>query len=158
MKQLLDFIETLSIDDTAYWKIPTVYGESTAEIRWKRKLNPRGWQLRFGDQEEWQDFNAKEFSESLNTHKVDLMAFQRQLGASVLSQAVFANLIVERAQDIFGEKVVSQSMEEAKRFCAAITEAANALAKQTKQNNEEEAQQAQGAKLKLVQPSQPNAT
>lgn len=123
IEQLLDFIDNLSVDEQLYWRVPATEG-ALLEVMWKRGSRKAAWSIRPLGSAEWQAMPAKDLLARISAMQGDVAAFERQVGVSVLTQAVFADMVLEAAHKIFGVDAVQRSISDTKNFLASVTEVA----------------------------------
>jgi hypothetical protein len=126
MNQMLEFIDRLCLDEKLYWRIPLL-----AEVSWRRDARPAAWQIRIVGQEEWQTFTKAELPKALERLAIDPIAFDRQVGASILTQAVFADMVMEGAIELFGQEAVRKSIADTRAFLSGVSEAAKRMTQAT---------------------------
>jgi hypothetical protein len=123
--QLLDFINNLSIDEKLYWRVSSATDKHTGyEIFWRRAERPRPWSLKRKGAETAEAFATKDFAQALADAGVDTDDLERQLGVSVLTQAVFADMVMQAAMKLFGAEVVTRSINDTRAFLASVSEMA----------------------------------
>lgn len=109
----MEFIDNLSIDDKLFWKV------GATEIYWTRASRPSSWGIKIdGDK---LLYNRAAFEEILRANRVDLRDFERQLGVSVLTQAVFGDMVIKGAIVLFGKDVVERSVEDTRAFLNSVS-------------------------------------
>ncbi len=128
MKKLLHFIEYLCLDDQLYWRVPLLDASGEAEVRWQRDLKPRAWTVRLGDGAFERDVATAELVATLAVAAIDQEHLERQIGASILTQAVFAEMVRDGAVEIFGVEVVARSVADTREFLQSVAQAATRLA------------------------------
>lgn len=124
MDKVLHFIDHLCLDDQLYWRVPLLTGVGEAEIRWQRDLKPAAWTVRTGDGAFERAVPTTELIKTLTAVAADCESFERQAGASVLTQAVFAEMVRDGAIEIFGTAVVARSVADTRAFLQSVSEAA----------------------------------
>lgn len=127
MEQLLVFIETMSVDEKLTWRINGKRPGELFEITWNRRLAPMGWSIRKGFEESVEMFSNADFRIALKYSDIDLRHFEKCLSTNILSQAVFAGMVVEQIKEIFGADIVEKNVNESKMFLSSITELAAAM-------------------------------
>lgn len=161
MNQLLLFIENFSIDEKLYWQVPLKDQTGSIEITWERMAQPMAWKVRPSGQGEWSANDTRGLEEQLHAAAVDMEHFERQLGVSVLTQAVFADMVMERASELFGRDVVKRSIADTRAFLNLVSETATQLSSSrgTLSNNAPSQRQTRQPKLtkrsqlKLIRPT-----
>ena len=128
MDKLLHFIDHLCIDDQLYWRVPLTNGDGEAEVRWQRAQKPLAWTVRVGGGAFERLAATADLIKTLAAAQVDQEQLERQLGASVLTQAVFAEMVRDGATSIFGADVVAQSVQDTRDFLESVSQAAAQLA------------------------------
>lgn len=149
LMQLLDFINNLSIDEKLYWRVANAKSKTDGfEITWRRSDRPKPWYLRNKHAESGQAYDTGEFAQALALAGVDLEDFERQLGVSILTQAVFADLVMQSAVQLFGSEVVHRSIQDTRAFMSQVSQ----LAQMHTGNNQEPRQGAmkQRPRLRIV--------
>lgn len=129
MDKLLEFLDRLCIDEKLYWRVPYADENGTAEISWRRDGRPETWSIRERGAETSCSLRAAELPETLKLLGIDISAFEKQLGASILTQAVFADMVLEGAIRLFGSEVVSRSINDTREFLAMVSDAAARMTK-----------------------------
>jgi hypothetical protein len=124
MQELLQFIQHLAIDDRFYWRVGLIGRVGHAEVIWQRRDGATPWRLRLSDTTEWTAFGGAELELRLAAASVDTDDLQRQLSASILTQAVFAEMVVDGARKIFGEDVVQRSVADTQAFLDVVRDTA----------------------------------
>ena len=136
MEQLLAFIETMAIDEKMTWRINGKRPGELFEITWNRRLAPMSWGIRKGYEESWEMFSNSDFRIALKFSEVDLHHFEKVLSSTILSQAVFAGIVMDQIKSIFGAEMVERSVNESKKFLSSITDLAAAITgKKSKDTN-----------------------
>lgn len=152
--QLLDFLDHLCLDETLYWRIPLGGKDGSLELAWKRTQKPNAWSVRKPGEDAWTFYDAAGFLAALPTLGVDRDALDRQLGASILTQAVFADMVMEGAVKIFGSDAVQRSIKDTRDFLQSVSDAATRMTRDAAAGGnprEKTAPRAKGkAKLRLV--------
>lgn len=120
--QLLDFINDLSIDEKLYWRVANAHHKSEGfEITWRRSDRPKPWNIRKKNTETGQAYDTAEFAQIVQLAGVDLEDFERQLGVSILTQAVFADMVMQSAVKLFGAEVVHRSIHDTRAFMSQVS-------------------------------------
>lgn len=127
MDQLLVFIETMAIDEKLTWRVNGRRPGEVFEISWNRKLAPTAWGIRRGFQQHFEMFSNADFRIALQCSEIDMVHFEKLLSASILSQAVFAEMVIDQIKQIFGAEVVAKSVGESKKFLSSIVDLASSL-------------------------------
>lgn len=127
MEQLLQFIETMAIDEKLTWRVNGTHMGEVFEISWNRKYAPMAWSIRRGYEERFEMFSNADFRIALSCGEVDLAHFEKLLSTSILSQAVFAEMVMDQIKQMFGADVVNHSVGESKKFLSSIVDMASAL-------------------------------
>jgi hypothetical protein len=123
--QLLEFINNLSIDEKLYWRVTSATDKQAGhEIFWRRAERPKPWSLKRKGEATAEAFATKDFAQALADAGVDTDDFERQLGVSVLTQAVFADMVLQAAMKLFGAEVVTRSINDTRAFLASVSEMA----------------------------------
>lgn len=129
MDEMLDFIENLSLDEQLYWDIPSCSSELRIEVVWKKSHKERPWRVRPKGTVVWTELNREDLVEKLESWGGDTRQFERSVGASIMTQAVFADHVIEGAAKLFGREAVDSNLEEARSFLSKI---ADTIKEQTK--------------------------
>ncbi len=127
MEQLLVFIETMAIDEKLTWRVNGKRPGELFEITWNRKLAPMGWSIRKGYEESFEMFSNADFRIALQYVSIDLAHFEKALSTNILSQAVFAGMVVDQIKEIFGAETVEKNVNESRKFLSSITDLAAAM-------------------------------
>lgn len=126
LANLLEFINTLSIDEKLYWRVASANSkEAGFEITWRRGDRPKPWSLMHKGNGTTNSYCGKEFEHALKSAGVDLDDFERQIGVSALTQAVFADMVLQSAIQLFGAEVVTRSINDTRAFLAQVSEMAH---------------------------------
>lgn len=125
--KLLNFIDHLCIDEQLYWRVPLVDGSGDTEVRWHRDLFAAAWTIGLENKEVTRSVTTRDLMGTLRDRGVDVEHFERQLGASILTQAVFADMVREGAVEIFGEAVVARSVGDTRAFLKGVADTAAEL-------------------------------
>lgn len=125
MEQLLLFIETMAIDDKLTWRVNGKRPGELYEVSWNRAHAPMAWGIRRGYQESFEMFSNSDLRIALKYSEIDLAHLEKALSTSILSQAVFAGMVMDQIKSIFGAEVVERSVDESKKFLSSITDLAN---------------------------------
>jgi hypothetical protein len=128
MFEMLSFIETLSLDDRLYWEVGSTKGKLRFEIMWQKDSSPNPWRIRPKGSDQWTELNSSGLIKKLNQWDACTDQFERQVGASIMTQAVFADQVIQGATKLFGEDAVQQGIEDARQFLQAV---ANSIKEQT---------------------------
>ncbi len=131
MNKLLEFIDRLCLDEKLYWRIPMLAKSGTCEVQWRRDAKPSAWSIRPIGTEEWAHFSKGEMPRALERYSLDPIAFDRQVGASILTQAVFADMVMEGAIDLFGQDAVRKSIADTRSFLSGVSDAAKRVTNST---------------------------
>lgn len=131
MDKLLEFIDRLCLDERLYWRVPYLGKPGNAEVTWRRDARPAAWSIRDQGQEEFKHYVKSDMKLAVETHALDPIAFERMVGASILTQAVFADMVMEGAVELFGHEVVRQSISDTRSFLAGVSDAAQRMTKAT---------------------------
>jgi hypothetical protein len=129
MDKLLEFIDRLCLDEKLYWHVPSRAGGGDAEVAWERAAKPQAWRVKPAGHNAWMPIAAEALAATLERHDLDMGAFRRQVGASIMTQAVFADMVLQGANELFGEDVVRQSVEDTRAFLTTLAEAAATITK-----------------------------
>lgn len=127
MEQLLLFIETMAIDEKLSWRVNSKRPGEVYEITWNRKYAPMAWGIRRGFEEQYEMFSNADFRIALQCSEIDMAHFEKLLSTSILSQAVFAEMVIDQIKQIFGAETVEKSVSESKKFLSSIVDMASAL-------------------------------
>ncbi len=160
LRELIDFIETLSLDDAMYWRVPRLSSSNDPEIevQWDRRRTNERWQMRQIDSETWTSATRHDVMATLDVWQADSENFAQQLRSSVLTQAVYADLLRRRAVELFGSDAIDQAAEDTAAFLAAVRNAAAQMTMTPVANAVHEAAPAPAAArrgLRLVNASAP---
>lgn len=126
--QLLQFVDNMSIDEKLYWRVNGKAPGEVFEVSWNRNAKPKSWRIKKMGAEQEMFFNTSEADLALTAMGVDIMDIERQLGVSVLTQAVFADMVLNGARQLFGAEVVERSVEDTKAFLNAVSQMARSHA------------------------------
>lgn len=132
MEQLLLFIETMAIDDKMTWRVNGKRSGELFEVSWNRALAPTAWGIRRGYEESFEMFSNQDFRIALKYSEIDLAHLEKSLSTCILSQAVFAGMVLDQIKTIFGSEIVERSVDESKKFLSSITDLANIVTGKTK--------------------------
>ncbi len=131
MNKLIEFIDRLCLDEKLYWRIPMLAKSGTCEVQWRRDAKPSAWSIRPVGTEEWAHFSKGEMPRALERYSLDPIAFDRQVGASILTQAVFADMVMAGAIDLFGQDAVRKSIADTHSFLSGVSDAAKRVTSKT---------------------------
>lgn len=125
LASFLDFIDRLAVDEKLYWRLADV-SEDEHELSWHRDAAPLAWSLKAPGREAIRH-NATTLLRALADCGIDRQVAERQLGATILMQAVYADLVVQGAVQLFGEEAVENSREGMRQFLSKVQETAEAV-------------------------------
>lgn len=128
--ELLEFIETLSIDEQLYWQIATNSDENQIEVMWKKNNLKCPWRIRCKGSKNWTELHKDQLVGELDNWDADIGQLEKSIGVSVMTQAVFADQIVQGACQLFGSEAVQAGIQDARLFLDSIAET---IKEQTKQ-------------------------
>ena len=129
LAQILEFIDKLSIDERLHWRVSSINSrEPGFDITWTRNNRPNPWILTRKGNANPQAFSTSEFEQGLKSAGVDLGDFERQVGVSVLIQAVFADMVTQSAVELFGSEVVTRSIRDTRAFLSEVSKMAHTYA------------------------------
>lgn len=131
MNKLLEFIDRLCLDEKLYWRIPMLAKGGHCEVQWRRDARPAAWSIRVVGNEQWAHFAKGEMPRAVEQFQIDPFAFERQVGASILTQAVFADMVMEGAVDLFGQEAVRRSIADTRSFLSGVSDAAKRMTNAT---------------------------
>ena len=154
MDKLIKFIDRNTFDDQLYWVVPQLYSGKEFEIQW-RKSQDLPWRFRIKGTLFWKLSKSKDLIPALNQEKIDLLIFETYVRNSIMQQVVFANKLVDEGKQLFGEKKVSQAMEENDRF---LDELKNAILELTNKKESDDAQVKETKALPKLVKSKPGAS
>jgi hypothetical protein len=136
LRKLLDFIDRLAVDDRHYWRVPLAgadaeappeagpfAADAAAEIMWEAGAGRTPWRARLVGEDVWRPVDAAGLEAVLAAMGVDLASFQRQLEASILTQAAFAEVVLDTARELLGGDAVTRGIAETRAFLGAIERA-----------------------------------
>jgi hypothetical protein len=121
MEDMLIFIETLSLDDSLYWEIPSIKEDLRFEIVWKKELKTNPWRIRPKGAAIWTEVDRSALINKISEWDGDLAAFERVIGASIMTQAVFADQVIQGATKLFGQSAIEKGLGDARRFLENIS-------------------------------------
>ena len=124
MDKLLEFIDRLCLDEKLYWRVPYVGRDGSAEIVWRRDAKPHSWSVREAGASDYSSVPKAELPATLKRLGLDIKAFERQAGASILTQAVFADMVLEGAVTLFGAEAVEHSIKDTRSFLTGVSDKA----------------------------------
>ena len=129
---LLAFIDQLSLDDKLYWRLARADALGEVEVSWERHVQPSPWRWRAiaTPIADWTPVEAQALRAALAAAGVDTAYLDRHIGASVLTQAVYADMVLEAVRNLFGADVVARSIDDTKAFLEALSVTARALTQQ----------------------------
>lgn len=128
---LIDFIDRLAVDDKLYWRFADT-DAGDLELTWHRDATPRCWGLKTRSEPEPIRHDATSLLEALATLGLDSATAERQIGATILMQAVYADLVVQGAIQLFGADAVESSREGMRQFLGQVQKAATTLTAEPK--------------------------
>ncbi len=131
MNKLLEFIDRLCLDEKLYWRVPMLAKSGTCEVQWRRDARPAAWSIREIGSEQWTNFSKGEMPRAIEQFQLDPFSFERQVGASILTQAVFADMVMEGAVDLFGQEAVRKSIADTRSFLSGVSDAAKRMTNTT---------------------------
>jgi hypothetical protein len=127
MLALLEFLDTLALDDRLYWRLPRREGQVAVELMWQRAQKPEAWSVRETGAEAWTTSTREALPDKLTALSVADATVEKMLGATVMTQAVFADMVLEGAARIFGRDAVERSVRETRTFLAEVSATASQL-------------------------------
>lgn len=153
LQKLVDFVERLSLDEKMFWRVPKLKSTQAIDLVYERQAKPAAWKVRLGEGREFLPVRGTDLVALLKAAGADLAHIERQMGVSLLTQAVFADLYLERARQLFGEEMVASSIKDARAFFNEVGEKAQRIAQSEVPAAAAGAAAAEPprAKLKLVQ-------
>lgn len=117
---IIDFLDSHCTDTQMYWHVKTLYSDHKYELQW---VNPKEWRFRevnksyaWDDLDTWTYATSKTIRDELNNRKVDLVHFEMQLAQKALTIITFAQYIINRGKELFGEETVQSSWDAQKEF------------------------------------------
>jgi hypothetical protein len=161
LRKLLDFIDRLAVDDRHYWRVPLVdaetaatdgpfAAEAAAEIVWESGGGRTPWKARLVGEEPWRVVDAAGLEALLAGMGVDVASFQRQLENSILTQAAFAEVVLDTARELLGGDAVTRGIAETRAFLGAIERAMQDLTAARSDDDEAAAPRQRSPLLRLV--------
>ncbi len=127
-QDILEFIESFCFDEQLYWRLPDVYERNQFELHWRRADRSKPWRLRALGSNNWHYMDRTQLLDTLAAEHVDMAALEKSLASAVLTQAVYANFVIEGAHKIFGESRVQKAIQETQTFLANLKETVHAFA------------------------------
>ena len=110
MKELLDWIDSYCLEPMLYFHVRSK--SVTFELKWQQKK----WELRPLEAEHWMSFTAAELLPMLSVLRVDLDGFSASLRDTIISQAIYADLLMERAAALLGKETIDQALVATRKF------------------------------------------
>ncbi len=115
VENLLTFVETLFFDDRLYWQVSDLNSKKF-ELVYLRENDPDCWQIN-----ELGSCNIKtskkcDLETLLLELNVDLKDVEKQIGLSIMMQAVFADLVLKGAEKLFGPESLNACISSAGNF------------------------------------------
>ena len=128
MENLLKFMNFGCIDQTLYWRMPSLEGEVNYEIQW-RKDHELAWRFRKVGELFWRLSDVENLQKNLEKESLDLKVFEDKVKHSVLQQVSFADRILRDAWENFGRETVEKAVWENQKFMEALEDAVRKLTK-----------------------------
>lgn len=130
MENILTFVENLFFDEKLYWQASGLSETKRFEVVYQRFETPRGWRIRAIGDDDWLCFSIKNATETFTNLNVDMADVERQIGSSIMMQAVFANLVLSSAAKLFGKEHVDTCIERAGQFSQELDKMVGAQTKE----------------------------
>jgi hypothetical protein len=119
MENLLKFIGDFALDPHLYYVI------SGYEIQWLRDGDK--WRFRLHGDEPWIYTTHQDLEPALRQVGIDVVMLEALVRESALNQAVYANLVLEKAVELFGEDAVVDQIVQTKLFTEQVASMAKEL-------------------------------
>ena len=116
MQNVITFIENFAMEPELYWQVPHLYSGAVCELQWQKRAMPKRWRFRASEDQPWVQLAPQEVTPALQAAQVNLAATRRQIGASIITQAVYASLVVEAAEKIFGQDTLQKAFSDTNHF------------------------------------------
>lgn len=117
--ELVTYLEDFAFDGELYVVLPSITGTSRFELRWERG---GGLWLRPEGSGPWEPASAAELERVLLRRGVDLVVAEQQLTQAAMNQVVFAELVRNRAEALFGAAAVRDALADNGRFLNQLRE------------------------------------
>ena len=116
MLAMMEFIDNLSLEDRLYWQISRGDTGDLIELGWQRSATSGEWSIKTDKNPDGFTYDRHGVAAHLAAIDVDVEKLTRQLGASIMTQALYADLMLEGAKKLFGENTLQQGLGNAKRY------------------------------------------
>ena len=107
LEELLEFLNTTSIDSSMEWEAPHLYEDTTFQIRWiydKQTLDNFYVRVKEDEDEDWLNVGEKDLIALLIANKADLSKFELQLLKTICSQTSCCYYYIEQVKALIGKE------------------------------------------------------
>lgn len=119
MENLLKFVSDFALDPHLYYVI------GGYEIQWLRDGDK--WRFRLYGDEPWIYATHQDIEPALRQVGTDVVMLEALVRESALNQAVYANLVLEKAVELFGEDAVVDQIVQTKLFTEQVAKVVKEL-------------------------------
>jgi hypothetical protein len=89
-------------------------------LEWRRDGRPKSWWIRREDETTWTAHDADGLIIALPSLGISQATMVRHLSATILTQAAFADIVLERTCELFGTDAVKASLQQSRQFLLKI--------------------------------------
>lgn len=118
---MMEFIDNLSLEENLYWQVSRKDTGALVELSWQRTSSGGHWSVKTEKKPEGYQYDRHGMAAHLTAIDVDAETLTRQLGANIMTQALYADLMLAGAKKLFGESALDQGLGNARRFVENVT-------------------------------------
>ena len=120
LNELLNILDRLSLEDNLYWSTlcPTDSKHEKVEVWWERKNKPTPWRIKTAHHD--QVYRSDDLEAAFSQLSIDQLAFEQKLSINILSQAVYADTLIQNVREVLGNDVVDRSIVATQTFLNTI--------------------------------------
>lgn len=121
MESLIQFIDSFSIDEKLYWQLPSSEPGKFYDIKWERDCGKTHWHIKTADEKTWQPVPSEKLVETLDRLPVNERDLQKQIGTSIMTQAIFAEQYLNSAKKLLGSENIERGLDKARNLMDMIS-------------------------------------
>jgi hypothetical protein len=121
MQNLLEFVEHYTLDPHLYYRIDGY------EIMWQRQGSQTWWKFSRENSNLWTHAAHADVVGALRAAGIDVAAFEQRVTESILAQAVYADIVMSKAEEVLGPQAVQAAIIDSVAFSKQLAELVNNL-------------------------------
>ena len=131
IEKFMDFINSYSMDKKRYWVLKDIYDVKKFEVFWAPNNK---WSLKIDGNDDWlaENLGKDEFIEKLNENKCDISNLEGQMKGDILSQSLYAKIVVDKTKDLLGQEEMDKADDDFKEFNKTLISTVEKLLKKPK--------------------------